>query len=241
MSQLMYYDTTSSQWLPIVVGAQGVQGVQGLGYAQLQGVQGATGLQGRQGTIGIQGTTGTQGLLGNQGTTGTQGIIGQTGLQGLIGLQGNAGTDGANGAQGTTGTQGLTGIQGTTGTQGLTGLQGFTGLQGSLGAGLLVGIQSVGTTTYTLQASDLNKFVTLNNASSITLTIPPSVFSANDQIHVQQIGTGQTTFATGSGVTVTSAAAVVAAPKLRAQYSGASVICTVGGATPSFTVLGDIS
>jgi len=29
MSQLMYYDTGSSQWLPVVVGAQGIQGLLG--------------------------------------------------------------------------------------------------------------------------------------------------------------------------------------------------------------------
>ena len=43
-------------------------------------------------------------------------------------------------------------------------------------------------TTYTLVAGDLNKLVTLSNASAITLTVPPSVFSAGDEIHIQQIG-----------------------------------------------------
>jgi len=203
-------------------GPQGVQGVQGFGYAQLQGTQGTQGLQGTQGVQGHYGVQGTQGI---QGTQGTQGIQGTQGMQGT---------------QGSQGIQGIQGLQGG-GFNQLQGLQGPQGIQGSLGSGLLVGIQGVGTTTYTLQASDTNKLVTLNNSSSITVTLPPSVFNQYDQIHVQQIGTGQTTFSAGSGVTITSPAAVVAAPKLRAQYSGASVICTVGGATPSFTVLGDIS
>ena len=84
----------------------------------------------------------------------------------------------------------------------------------------------------------LNKLVTCSNASSITLTVPPSVFSAGNQINIQQIGAGQVTFAQGSGVTITSTGATVSAPKLRAQYSAATVICT---ASNTFTILGDIS
>ena len=93
-------------------------------------------------------------------------------------------------------------------------------------------------TTYTLVVSDLNKLVTCSNASGITLTVPPSVFSAGTQIHIQQIGAGQVTFAQGSGVTITSTGATASAPKLRAQYSAATVICT---ASNTFTIVGDLS
>jgi len=93
-------------------------------------------------------------------------------------------------------------------------------------------------TTYTLVAADLGKLVTLSNASGITLTVPPSVFSAGNQIHIQQIGAGQVNFAQGSGVTITSTGATVSAPKLRAQYSAATIICTASNA---FTVVGDIA
>ena len=93
-------------------------------------------------------------------------------------------------------------------------------------------------TTYTLVIADLGKLVTLSNASSITLTVPPSVFSTGNQIHIQQIGAGQVTFAQGSGVTITSTGATASAPKLRAQYSAATVICT---ASNTFTILGDLS
>jgi hypothetical protein len=41
MSQLKYYDTGTSQWLPAVVGVQGTTGIQGI--QGLQGAQGATG------------------------------------------------------------------------------------------------------------------------------------------------------------------------------------------------------
>jgi hypothetical protein len=92
-------------------------------------------------------------------------------------------------------------------------------------------------TTYTLVAGNLNQLVTLNNASPITLTVPPSVFSAGDVINIAQIGAGQVTLAQGAGVTITSTGATPSAPKLRAQHSAASIICTVADA---FLVVGDI-
>jgi hypothetical protein len=93
-------------------------------------------------------------------------------------------------------------------------------------------------TTYTLVAADLGKLVTMSNGSPITLTIPPSVFTTGNIINVQSIGVGLTTFAQGAGVTITSTGASVTAPKLRAQYSACSVICT---ASNTFTVIGDLS
>jgi hypothetical protein len=93
-------------------------------------------------------------------------------------------------------------------------------------------------TTYTLASNDLNQLVTCNNASSITVTVPPSVFTAGDQIHVQQIGVGQVTFAQGSGVTITSTGATASAPKLRVRYSACTVICT---ASNTFTIIGDLA
>jgi hypothetical protein len=93
-------------------------------------------------------------------------------------------------------------------------------------------------TTYTLASNDLNQLVTCNNASSITVTVPPSVFTAGDQIHVQQIGVGQVTFAQGSGVTITSTGATASAPKLRTRYSACTVVCT---ASNTFTIIGDLA
>ncbi len=93
-------------------------------------------------------------------------------------------------------------------------------------------------TTYTLVVGDLNKLVTCSNASGITVTVPPSVFSAGNQIHLQQIGAGQVTFAQGAGVTITSTGATASAPKLRKQYSACTIICT---ASNTFTILGDLA
>ena len=128
-------------------------------------------------------------------------------------------------------------VVGPTGPTGATGPTGPTGATGAVGGGIAA-INAQTGTTYTLVAGDLNDLVTLNNASAITLTIPPSVFSANDIINVSQIGAGQVTFAQGAGVTINSTGATATAPKLRARWSTASVICT---ASNTFLVVGDIA
>jgi hypothetical protein len=90
----------------------------------------------------------------------------------------------------------------------------------------------------TLVAGDVGKLVTVSNASAITITIPPSVFVAGNTINVQRTGAGLPTFAQGAGVTITSTGATASAPKLRAQYSACTVVCT---AANQFTIIGDIS
>jgi hypothetical protein len=94
-------------------------------------------------------------------------------------------------------------------------------------------------TSYTLVTADAeNKLVTASNASPITITVPPSVFTTGNIINVQQIAAGQVTFAQGVGVTITSTGATASAPKLRAQYSACSIICT---GSNTFTIVGDLS
>jgi hypothetical protein len=127
----------------------------------------------------------------------------------------------------------------TTGPTGPTGPTGATGATGATGSSSsILGINTQTGTTYTLVIGDLNDLVTLSNASGITLTVPPSVFSANDTINIAQFGAGQVTFAQGAGVTINSTGATATAPKLRAQWSTASVICT---ASNTFLVVGDIA
>lgn len=93
-------------------------------------------------------------------------------------------------------------------------------------------------TSYTLVASDSSKLVTSSNAASVIITVPPSIFAAGEQINVQSIGAGLTSFVAGSGVTITSTGAASAAPTLRAQYSACTVICT---ASNVFTIVGDLA
>ena len=93
-------------------------------------------------------------------------------------------------------------------------------------------------TSYTIALSDASsKWVTCDNSSAITVTVPPSVFSVGDQITIQQTGAGQVTFAQGAGVTITAAAGTPSAPKIRTRYASAVVICT---ASNTFTVIGDL-
>jgi hypothetical protein len=128
-------------------------------------------------------------------------------------------------------------VVGPTGPTGATGPTGPTGPTGAAGGGIAA-INAQTGTTYTLVAGDLNDLVTLSNTGGITLTVPPSVFSANDIINIAQINTGQVTFAQGAGVTINSTGATATAPKLRARWSAASVICT---ASNTFLVVGDIA
>lgn len=93
---------------------------------------------------------------------------------------------------------------------------------------------SAKTASYTLIASDVNKLITMSNASALTLTVPNGVFTTGQQINVQQIGAGQVTVASDGTTTITSTPGL----KLRAQYSAATLICT---GTNTFTLVGDLS
>lgn len=93
-------------------------------------------------------------------------------------------------------------------------------------------------TTYTPAVTDVNKLVQLNNASAITVTVPASVFSAGQQVNIQQTGAGQVTVQGDGTTTITSTGATLATPKTRAQYSAATIVCT---SSNNFTVIGDIS
>jgi hypothetical protein len=93
-------------------------------------------------------------------------------------------------------------------------------------------------TTYTFVLADADNVVTSNNASAVTITVPPSVFSAGDRITVIQKGAGQVTFSQGSGVTINSTGATATAPKLRARYSAATIVAE---SATVFYVAGDIA
>ena len=94
-------------------------------------------------------------------------------------------------------------------------------------------------TTYTLVAGDARKTVRLNNASTVTLTVPKSVFSAGDVITLFRKGAGGVTISpVDSDVTINS---VGTKRKLASQYSAATLICVTGGATPEFDLIGDLT
>lgn len=88
-------------------------------------------------------------------------------------------------------------------------------------------------TTYTLQASDAGKLVTLTNEAAITLTIPGSVFTAGQRVDCLVAGTGMVT-AVESSCTVTGTPSLVS----RAQWSAFSVLFT---SATTAVVIGDLA
>lgn len=99
-------------------------------------------------------------------------------------------------------------------------------------------------TTYTFALTDSNNtLVTASNGSAQTYSIPTNAsvaFPIGAQINIIQIGAGQVTInaVTSGTTTVASAGATSTAPKLRTQYSMATLIKV---ATDTWYVVGDIA
>lgn len=99
-------------------------------------------------------------------------------------------------------------------------------------------------TTYTFALSDANnELITANNASAQTYSIPTNAsvaFPIGSIINIIQIGAGQVTInaVTPGTTTVLSTGATAASPKLRAQYSVATLI---KAGTDLWYVTGDIA
>ena len=98
-------------------------------------------------------------------------------------------------------------------------------------------------TTYTFVLTDANNtLVTASNASAQTYSIPTNAnvaYPIGSQINIIQIGAGQVTInaVTSGTTTVASNGATSTAPKLRGQYSSATLIKV---ATDTWYVVGDI-
>lgn len=96
-------------------------------------------------------------------------------------------------------------------------------------------------TTYTFVLTDNGKLVTASNAAAQTYTIPLNssvAYATGAQINVIAIGAGQVSFAATAGVTIASTGATSTAPKLRVQYSSATLMKV---ATDTWYVVGDIA
>jgi len=92
--------------------------------------------------------------------------------------------------------------------------------------------------SYTLVLADAGKVVTMTNAGSNTLTVPPNssvAFPVGTQIDLGSLGAGQTTIAQGSGVTINSKSSN---KKLSAQYSAGTLLKT---ATDVWWLSGDLA
>jgi hypothetical protein len=98
-------------------------------------------------------------------------------------------------------------------------------------------------TTYTFVLTDNGQLVTASNASAQTYSIPTNAsvaYPTGTQINIIQIGAGQVTIqaVTSGTTTIASTGATPAAPKLRAQYSSATLI---KASTDLWYVIGDIA
>jgi hypothetical protein len=98
-------------------------------------------------------------------------------------------------------------------------------------------------TTYTFVLTDNGKLVTASNASAQTYSIPTNAsvaYPTGTQINIIQIGAGQVTInaVTSGTTTISSTGATATAPKLRAQYSSATLI---KASTDLWYVVGDIA
>lgn len=93
------------------------------------------------------------------------------------------------------------------------------------------------TASYTLVLTDAGLVVEMNVAAANTLTIPPNAsvpFPIGTVIEILQYGTGQTSVAPGSGVTLLSPDG---ARKLRVQYASVSLRKR---ATDTWVMVGDL-
>ena len=92
-------------------------------------------------------------------------------------------------------------------------------------------------TVYVLVGSDQGGGVTMANAAASTLTVPPNAsvaLAVGTVVVVARLGVGAVTLTAGAGVTVNATPGL----KLRAQYSGATLIKT---ALNTWLAIGDLS
>ncbi len=91
--------------------------------------------------------------------------------------------------------------------------------------------------SYTIQASDANTLVTLNNAASITVTLPNNLTSGFT-CTLMQLGAGQVTVSAAAGAAFVNSAGHT---KTAAQYSLVSlaVYANSGGSAAQYVLTGD--
>lgn len=84
-------------------------------------------------------------------------------------------------------------------------------------------IATIQTTSYTLTATDAGEYIRVVTTSATTITVPANVFSANDEIIIEQGGTGQVTIEAGAGAYVLTSASNTT--KTAEQYAVVGLKC----------------
>ena len=109
-------------------------------------------------------------------------------------------------------------------------------VSGGLVAPLAINAQSG--TTYTFVLADAGKFVSSDNGSAQTFTVPPNssvAYAVGTQIIVQNIGSANCTLAEGSGVTINSKDDAL---EIDGQFAAATLIKT---ATDAWSLIGALA
>lgn len=101
---------------------------------------------------------------------------------------------------------------------------------------------SFSSNSYTITSGDEGRLLLASNSTTAgSVKIPTNAttaFAVGTQIHLVQTGTGQLTISAVTSGTTTVSSALGVAPKMRTQYSGATLIKT---GTDTWYVLGDIA
>ena len=108
--------------------------------------------------------------------------------------------------------------------QSFTASQVLTAAEQNALATAMIAINAQTGTTYTTVLADDGKLITLNNAASIALTIPPNssvAYGIGTQLNFLALGVGVVTITAGAGVTIRSDGSKL---KLNAQYSVATCL-----------------
>lgn len=182
-----------------------------------RGPKGDTGDTGPANTLTI-GTV-TTGAAGSNATATITGTAPSQTLNLAI-PRGDTGATGSTGATGATGSQGPAGNTGATGSQGPQGIQGEQGDPGGFDAEQ---DRNARTDNYTLVLADAGKLVTMDSASSKTITVPTNAsvaFAEGIHIDVARLGTGAVAIAGAAGVTIRTALTT----NLRARWSVATLV-----------------
>jgi hypothetical protein len=242
MSRLSAKISTKA-FLPL--GATGAQGASGIGATGVRGATGTAGATGVFGATGISGATGIGGASGATGSTGLQGASGATGFANLFTAQFGPQT-GATGATGSvqirgslqvgTGATGATGV--ITASVGIVVGFGATGATGSIidtkGDVRAAPIQSK-TAAYVLVAADAGQTISITTGG---VTVNASVLSAGDIVSIFNNSGSNQTITQGTSVTLRFAGTATTGNRTLAQYGIATLLCVVGGATPTVVITG---
>ena len=95
-------------------------------------------------------------------------------------------------------------------------------------------VVSDGATSITLDTGDEGRYIRCTAASAVTVTVPSGKFQADDEIIIEQAGTGQVEIAAGAGVTINNSSANT--KKTAEQFAVIALKCT---ATDVFTLTGE--